>query len=319
MNLSSRILVVGSETLFGAALKRHLRRQGFSGLIDSPEPDPQFPAAVDEHFREHRPEVVFLTAGLSGGIGLNRQRPATLMHDNLLTVCHVLEAAQRHRVSRLLYLGSSCMYPRDAAQPLRVEGLGTGLLEPTSAPYATARYAGLLLCEAYRREHGCDFRVAIPANGYGPEDDFAPESGHVIPALIGRFHEAKRMGAPSITLWGTGSAVRDFIHADDLADACLFLMQKDAVAGPINVGSGVGTSIAELVETLAQVVGYRGSIEWDASKPDGQPRKVLDALPMRKLGWRPGRSLSDGLRQTYDWYLHHVVKEAPRDAHSFVS
>jgi GDP-L-fucose synthase len=318
MNRTSRILVAGSETLFGAALQRQLREQGYRGLIESPEPDPHFPAAVEEHFREHRPEVVFLTAGRSGGIGLNRQQPATLMHDNLLTICHLLEAARRYEVRRLLYLGSSCMYPRDAEQPLRVESLGTGPLELTSAPYATARYAGVLLCDAYRREHGCDFRVAIPANGYGPGDDFAAESGHVIPALMGRFHAAKCAHASTITLWGTGHAIRDFIPADEVAEACLFLMRKEAGPARINIGCGRGTSIAELAQNLAEVVGYRGTIAWDSSKPDGQLRKVLDAEPLQQLGWQPRRSLSDGLRETYEWYLQHEVKEAPRDAHTLV-
>ncbi|MFQ3651786.1 MAG: NAD-dependent epimerase/dehydratase family protein, partial [Gemmataceae bacterium] len=265
MNRHTRIFVAGGHTLFGAALKRHLRHRGYVGLIEADEPDPWLHTSVQEHFCEHRPEVVFLASGLSGGIGLNLRQPATLMHDNLLTICHLLEAAHRYKVKRLLYLGSACMYPRDAEQPLQVESLGTGKLEPTSAAYATARYAGVVLCEAYRREYGCDFRVAIPANGYGPEDEFTVENGHVIPALIRRFHEAKQTKSTNVRLWGTGEAVRDFIHADDVADACLFLVQRDEQSKPINIGSGSGIRIKELAETVAEVVGYHGALSWDMS------------------------------------------------------
>jgi GDP-L-fucose synthase len=258
---------------------------------------------VEAFFETYRPEVVLLTAGLSGGILLNQNHPATLMQDNLATVTTLLDVSQRYGVRRLLYFGSSCMYPRVAEQPMRVESLGTGALEPTSAPYALARWAGATLCEAYNREFGCRFEVVIPANSFGPEDDFSPESGHVIPALIHRFHEAKTTGAASISLWGSGKAIRDFIYAEDVADACIHLLKQVFMPPRINIGSGVGVSIADLSQAVAQVVGYTGQIQWDTSRPDGQPQKVLDCQPLSNLGWQAKTPLNVALAKTYNAYL----------------
>jgi GDP-L-fucose synthase len=319
MNRNTKIYVAAGNSLFGSALKRRLRKRGFMGLIEAYEPDPLFPAALQEFFHEHRPEIVFLTSGRSGGIGLNQSCPATLMQDNLLTVCHLLDTARRFGVKRLLYLGSSCMYPQHAPQPLSETDLGAGLLEPSSRPYATARLAGMILCEAYRREYGCDFRVAIPANGYGPEDDFSPETGHVIPALIRRFHEAKVVNLPQVSVWGTGEPIRDFIHSDDVAEACITLMQQQSLPHPTNIGSGTGIRVKELVELLSDLVGYNGEISWDTTKANGQSHKVLDVQKIQSLGWSPEISLRRGLIETYAWYRKHLLKEELNDAQPVIS
>jgi len=319
MNRTSRIYVAGGDSLFGSALKRRLRERGFVGLIEACEPDPLFPAALEEFFREHRPEIVFLTSGRSGGIGLNQSCPATLMQDNLLTVCHLLDTSRRFGVQRLLYLGSSCMYPHQAPQPLSETYLGSGQLESSSMPYATARLAGMILCQAYRREYGCDFRVAIPANGYGPEDDFSPETGHVIPALLRKFHEAKEKNLSQVTVWGTGQPIRDFIHSTDVAEACITLIQQESLPQPTNIGSGTGTTIKELAELLSEVVDFEGEIIWDSTKADGQPHKVLDVCRIQQIGWRTQIPLRQGLKETYDWYRIHILEEKSRNAQPVVS
>lgn len=304
MNATARIYVAGGDTLLGRALVVRLRGQGFENVVGVPPHEPELTRAdhVEDFFRSVRPEYVFVTAGRSGGIEENRRRPADLMLDNLLVAAHVIAAAAKHGARKLLYLGSSCCYPRRASQPLRVESLMTGWLEPTNDAYATAKLAGLKLCQAYRQQHELNFIAAIPANVFGPGDDFDPRTGHVIPALMRRMHEAKLDGEPALTLWGTGQPRRDFIYVDDLADACLFLMQHYDEAAPINIGSGREWTIAETAELIAEVVGYDGRLEFDSSKPDGMPRKVLDAEPLFGLGWRPRTEFRQALEETYAWY-----------------
>ena len=251
-----------------------------------------------------RPDVLFVTAGESGGIGLNRAHPARLLESNLRVVVNVLGAAARQRIPRVVYLASSCCYPRDAAQPMRVESLMSGPFEPTNTAYSAAKLAGLVACTAVRQEHGLAWFAAIPATLYGPEDHFEPENAHVAAALLVRLHEAKRQNTPTLSVWGTGKPRRDFLFSRDLADALLFLAERyDAAAGPINVGPDCDIAIAEVAETARQVVGYAGRLEFDASKPDGAPVKRLDAAALRVLGWRPKSDFLSGLRETYVAFL----------------
>jgi GDP-L-fucose synthase len=244
-----------------------------------------------------------VAAGESGGIALNRAHPARLLESNLRVVLNVLGAAARRRVPRLLYLASSCCYPRDAAQPMRVESILTGPFEPTNNAYSAAKFAGLVECEAVRQEHGLSWFAAIPSTLYGPEDHFDPEHAHVASALMVRMHEAKKQNAPSLSVWGTGKPRRDFLFSRDLADACFFLAEKYEAPGPINVGPDADLSIAEVAETVKQVVGYKGKLEFDAAKPDGAPIKRLDAAPLRALGWKPRTDFAAGLRETYAAFL----------------
>jgi GDP-L-fucose synthase len=304
----ARIYVAGEGTLLGAALRHRLTAEGFT-LVGLPpdEPDLTVPAQVDDFFGEFRPDYVFFAAGRSGGIGLNRAQPAELMLDNLLGAANVIHAAHTHGVRKLLYLGSSCSYPRDAAQPLAVESLMTGPLEPTSAAYATAKLAGWQLCAAYRHQHGSPFVTAIPCNAFGPHDDFTADGGHVIPALLRRAHEARLADAPTLTVWGTGAPRRDFLCAGDVADACLFVMRHYDGAEPINLGSGVALSIAEVARSVVATVGYRGGLCFDPSQPDGAPLKMLDSLPLHALGWRPRTDFMTALAETYEWFLAHVA------------
>ncbi|MGL4552069.1 MAG: GDP-L-fucose synthase family protein [Gemmataceae bacterium] len=313
----ARVYVAGRDTLLGSALVAALDRGGFTAVLDD-EPDLAFPGTADAFFDDARPEYVFLADGLSGGIEYNRRHPATLMQDNLAAITNVLSAAQRYGVRRLLYLGSSCMYPRDAAQPMAVGALGGGPVEPTSAAYATAKYAGVVLCDAYRREFGCDFVTAVPANAFGPGDDFSAVGGHVIPALIRRAHDAKVRGERELAVWGSGRPVRDFLYAPDAADALVFLMGRHPGDGPVNVGTGAGVSVADLARLVCDAVGYAGRLRFDPSRPDGQPVKVLDCGPLTRLGWRPATPLRAALEETYHWFLQHHATEGERDDHAAV-
>jgi GDP-L-fucose synthase len=309
MNRTARVYVAGGDTLIGAALLDRLRADGFRNLVGVPPDEPDLTAAgqVEDFFGEARPEYIFLAAGKSGGIRLNQTYPADLMLHNLLAAAHVVDCAHRHRVKKLLYLASSCSYPKHAAQPLSVESLMTGPPEPTNAAYATAKLAGWQLCDAYRQQHGARFVTAIPANAFGPHDDFSPDGGHVIPALIRKAHEAKVRGEPVLTVWGTGKPRREFIFARDLADACLFVMRQYEAPAPINLGGGADLSIAELARLVTDVVGYRGRIAFDTTRPDGMPLKMLDSGPLRALGWRPSVDFLTALAETYDWFLHHAA------------
>jgi GDP-L-fucose synthase len=301
----SRIFVAGAATLAGRALLECLQGRGYCNLVGQPPTEPELTCAgqVDDFFDEYRPEYVFLTAGLSGGIQANCDRPADLMLDNLLTAAYVTHAAHVHGASRLLYLASSCIYPRLAPQPLREESLLTGLLEPTNDAYAMAKLAGWKLCQAYRQQHGARFLTAIAANPFGPGDDFMPASGHVIPALMRRLHEAKENGDAEVTAWGSGRPVRDFLYSRDLAEACLFVMAHYDDLCPVNVSGGAERTVAETAHLIAEVVGYRGCLRFDQSRPDGMPRKVLDGSRLRALGWRPSTDFRTELEETYAWFV----------------
>ena len=310
MKTTSRVFVAGGSTLLGSAILDRLRDEG-CGLVGvgPEEPDPTQAAQVEDFFAEYRPEYVFVAAGRSGGIGLNRETPADLMLDNLLIATNLLPAAHAHGVRKLLYLGSSCGYSRLAPQPLRVESLHTGPLEPTSAAYATAKLAGMRLCGAFRDQHGANFVSAIPANAFGPGDDFSADAGHVIPALMRRFHEAKRDGRPEVAVWGSGTPRREFVAACDIADAAVFVMRHYDSPDPINLGDGTDASIAEVARLVAAVVGYRGRLVFDTTKPDGMPLKRLDSSPLFALGWRPSTTFEDALAETYAWFMQHEVTE----------
>ena len=320
MNRESSIYVAGGETLLGAALRERLEAAGFANLCGLPPDEPDLTSAgqVEDFFGEARPEYVFVAAGRSGGIGLNQASPAELMLDNLLATAHVLDAAHRHGVTKLVYLTSACAYPRKAPQPLRVGSLMTGPLEPTNAAYATAKLAGWQLCAAYRQQHGDRFLTAIPANSFGPHDDFSPDGGHVIPALMRRMHEAKVRGEPELAVWGTGMPRREFLFSRDVADACLFIMQRYEEPEPINLGGGATLSIAETAAAIAEVVGYGGRLRFDTNKPDGTLLKMLDATPLRRLGWRPSINFRTALAETYAWFLQHAVKEGPEHVRAAV-
>ncbi len=305
MDSNAKIFVAGHTGLVGSALVRALTRRGFTNLIvkTHAELDLCVQAQVEAFFSEHRPEYVLLAAAKVGGIYANKTYPADFARINLLIQTNVLDAAYRNGANKFLFLGSSCMYPRLAAQPMRVADLMTGPLEPTNEWYALAKLAGYKMGQGYRLQHGFPFISAIPANLYGPGDNFNPQDSHVVPALIRRFHEAKRAGQPSVSAWGTGSARREFLYVDDAAEALLFLLENYDDGEIINIGAGPETSIRELTEITARAVGYTGSIEWDASKPDGMPRKLLDNTRMAALGYAATVSLEEGLKQTYEWFL----------------
>ena len=303
---STRMLIAGGDTLAGAALAAEARRRGFDATTISAGETTDWAnaSAIEQSIASVRPDVMFVAAGESGGIALNRAHPARLLESNLRVVLHVLGAAARLRVPRLIYLASSCCYPRDAAQPLRPESLLTGPFEPTNAAYSAAKLAGLLACDAIRQEHGLSFFAAIPSTLYGPEDHFDPDHAHVASSLLVRMHEAQQQNLPSVSVWGSGTPRRDFLFSRDLADALFFLAERyDPAAGPVNVGPDADLSIADVAETVRQVVGYKGRLEFDASKPDGAPLKRLDASALRALGWSPATGFASGLRETYAAFL----------------
>ena len=289
---------------------RRLRAAGFDNLLTASREqlDLRDQAAVTYWFRANRPEFVLLVAGTVGGILANSTRPAEFLYDNMMIHATVVHAAHQFAVKRLLYLGSSCIYPRDCPQPMKEEHLLTGRLESTNEPYAIAKIAGIKLCESYRRQYGCDFISAMPTNLYGPQDNFDLTSSHVLPALIRKFHDAKEESRDEVTIWGTGSARREFLHVDDLADACLFLMQRYDDPLHINVGTGVDLSIRELAETVRDVVHPSARLVFDASKPDGTPRKLLDVSRLHALGWMHRIALLEGIRSTYEWYTTHQLQ-----------
>jgi GDP-L-fucose synthase len=305
MTPATRIHVAGHRGLVGSAIVRRLEAEGFRNLLTAgrDEVDLRDQAAVDRWFAEHRPEVVFLVAGTVGGILANSTRPAEFLYDNLMIHATVVEAARKVGVRRLLYLGSSCIYPRESPQPIREEALLTGPLEPTNEWYALAKIAGIKLCQAYRKQYGCDFVSAMPTNLYGPGDNFDLESSHVLPALIRKFDDARESGAPTVTIWGTGTPRREFLHVDDLADACLFLMRRHDSDLPINVGTGEDQTIRELAERVRDVVAPGVELVFDPAKPDGMPRKLLDVSRLHALGWRARTKLPEGVAATYRWFL----------------
>jgi GDP-L-fucose synthase len=309
-----RTYVAGHRGLVGSAILRRLEEEGFENLLvrSRSELDLTDSRAVDEFFETERPEYVFLAAAKVGGILANSTYPVDFLRDNLTIQLNILDAAYRHGVKKLLLLGSSCIYPKFAPQPMKEEHLLTGELEPTNEPYAIAKIAGIKLCQAYRRQHGADFISAMPTNLYGPGDNFDLNTSHVLPALIRKFHEAKERGEPNVTIWGTGAPRREFLHVGDLAEACLFLMDNFSGHEAINVGVGKDISISELASLVGEVVGYEGEISYDTSKPDGTPRKLLDVSKLNNLGWQAKTSLRDGVRQTYRWYTSTLAAEVRR-------
>lgn len=302
--IEARIHVAGHRGLVGSAIWRHLQERGHTALLGwtSDELDLRDRDAVFARYRQERPQVVVLAAAKVGGILANSAYPAEFLSDNLRIQANVIDAAADVGVERLLFLGSSCIYPKLAPQPIREEYLLTGPLEPTNDAYAIAKIAGILHVQAMRRQHGMRFISAMPTNLYGPRDNFNPQTSHVLPAMIRRFHEAKVLDVPSVTLWGTGRPRREFLHVDDLARACVVMLERYDDPAPLNVGTGEDVTICELAEMVADVVGYTGDRRWDTSKPDGTPRKLLDVTRVKALGWKPTIALKDGIIRTYEWF-----------------
>lgn len=314
MNPESKVYVAGHRGLVGSAILRRLRGEGCENLVTRThsELDLTDARAVNAFFEAEKPEYVFLAAAKVGGILANDSYPADFLWENLAIELGVIDASHRHGVEKLLFLGSSCIYPKFAPQPMKEEYLLTGELEPTNEPYAVAKIAGIKLCQAYNVQHGADFISVMPTNLYGPGDNFDLHTSHVLPALIRKFHEAKESGEPTVTVWGTGTPRREFLHADDLADACVYLMDEYSGSEPINIGVGEDISIKELAELVREVVGYAGEVVHDTTKPDGTPRKLLDVRKLHGLGWRAKVPLSEGIERTYAWFLGSRPVEAGR-------
>jgi GDP-L-fucose synthase len=309
LDRGARTYVAGHRGLVGGAVLRHLQAQGFTDLVTrtSGELDLRDPAAVEAFFAEQRPATVVMAAAKVGGILANSTYPADFLSDNLRIQVNVLDAAARYGATKLLFLGSSCIYPKFAPQPIREDSLLTGPLEETNDAYAIAKISGVLQGQALRRQYGLHYISAMPTNLYGPGDNFHPTGSHVLPSLIRRFDEAARTGAPSVTVWGTGTPRREFLHVDDLARACVHLLENYDEPEPINVGVGEDLSIRELAELVAEIVGYQGELVFDSTKPDGTPRKLLDVGKIHSLGWKAQVGLRDGLTETYRWYQEQVA------------
>jgi GDP-L-fucose synthase len=309
MDKNAKIYVAGHRGLVGSAIVRRLRAEGYGNILTatSKELDLREQAAVREFFDRERPEYVFLAAAKVGGILANNAWPADFIYQNLMIEANVIESARLAGVKKLLFLGSTCIYPKMAPQPLKEDYLLSGPLEPTNEWYAVAKIAGIKLCQAYQRQYGCKFISAMPTNLYGPEDNFDLESSHVMPALIRKFHEAKVNDEPTVTVWGSGKPLREFLHVDDCAAACVYLMEHYDGEEIVNIGVGGDLSIAELAALVKKVVGYEGEIVYDASKPDGTPRKLVDVTRINGLGWRAGITLEEGVRGTYEWFVESVA------------
>jgi GDP-L-fucose synthase len=305
MDTQSKIYVAGSRGLVGSALVRQLQAQGYENLVlrSSRELDLRHQGAVDDFFATEKPEYVFLAAARVGGIQANNTYRAEFLYDNLMIEANIIHSAYRHGVEKLLFLGSSCIYPKLCPQPMKEEHLLTGFLEPTNEPYAIAKIAGLKLCENYCRQYGVNFISAMPTNLYGLNDNFDLANSHVLPALMRKFHEAKVNGDPTVTVWGTGTPLREFLYVDDLADALVFLMNTYNEVDFVNVGTGQEVSIRELAQTIQAVVGYEGKLVFDTTKPDGTPRKLLDVSRLNAAGWQAKTDLKTGIEQTYTWFL----------------
>jgi len=303
----SRIFVAGHRGLVGSAVVRRLEQLGYSNILTASRDqlDLRDQAAVNYWFRANRPEYIYLVAGTVGGIMANSTRPAEFIYDNMMIHATVVHSAHLFGAKKLLYLGSSCIYPREASQPMKEEALLTGPLEPTNEAYAIAKIAGIKLCQSYRKQYGSDFISAMPTNLYGTNDNFDLTSSHVLPAMIRKFHDAREEGRKDVTIWGTGKPRREFLHVDDLADACVFLMKNYDEDLHINVGTGEDVSIAELADMIRRVVYPAATIVYDTSKPDGSPRKLLDVSRLHALGWRHRMSLGEGIEHTYNWFLEH--------------
>jgi GDP-L-fucose synthase len=309
MNKDAKIYVAGHRGLVGSAILRKLQADGYTNLVykTSQELDLRDKNQVDRFFEEEKPEYVFLAAAKVGGIVANNEYPADFIRDNLMIQTNVIDAAYRNGVKKLLFLGSTCIYPKFAPQPLKEEYLLTGELEPTNEPYAIAKIAGIKMCQSYNRQYGTKYISVMPTNLYGPNDNFDLHTSHVLPALIRKFHEAKENNAPYVEVWGTGTPRREFLYSDDLADACVFLMNNYEGNEIVNVGVGEDISIKELAEKIKSIVGYEGEIIFDTTKPDGTPRKLVDVSKINALGWKASISLDEGLQKAYQWFLDNVA------------
>ena len=304
MDSESRVYVAGNTGLVGSAIVRMLHRKGYTNILSSPSSywDLRRQEDVGRFFQVNQPEYVYLAAAKVGGIGANRDYPAHFIYDNLMIQSNIINASRKFGVKKLIFLGSSCIYPKMCEQPIKEEYLMTGPLEPTNDAYAIAKIAGIKMCQAYRKQYGFNAISLMPTNLYGPNDNFDRETSHVLPALIGKFSDAKKNGDVSVTCWGDGSAMREFLHVDDLAEACFTCMKYYDSPEPINIGTGEDVTIKQLAETIARTVGYDALINWDTSKPNGTPRKVLNVDKIKTLGWEPKIGLEEGIKSTYEWY-----------------
>lgn len=320
MEKNAAIFIAGSKGLVGSALARRLKKDGYTNLLlpEKEELDLTNQQQVADFFSREKPEYVLLAAAKVGGIHANNTYPADFIHINLMIQNNVIHHSWLHGVKRLLFLGSSCIYPKLAPQPMKEEHLLTGLLEPTNEPYAIAKIAGIKMCEAYNRQYGTQFIAVMPTNLYGPHDNFHPENSHVLPALIRRFHEAKELGLPDVTVWGSGTPRRELLYVDDMVDGCMHLMQmgRDRLAAEllsypkpcfVNLGTGEDVTIRELAETVRAVTDFKGALAFDPTKPDGTPRKLQDVSRMRALGWQAQTGLAEGIEKTYQWYLEQYI------------
>lgn len=316
-DLNACVFVAGHRGMVGSAIIRRLSALGYSNILtaDRTQLNLLDQAAVNEFFTEHKIDQVYLAAAKVGGIHANNTYPAAFIYENLIIEANVVQAAHAHDVQKLLFLGSSCIYPKQAPQPMKEEALLTGELEATNEPYAIAKIAGIKLCESYNRQFGRDYRSVMPTNLYGPHDNYHPENSHVIPALLRRFHEAVQRGDKDVLIWGSGNPMREFLHVDDMAAASVHVMELETdvyrahtrpTLSHINVGTGVDCTIRELAQAVARVTGFRGTLSFDASKPDGTPRKLLDVTRLSNTGWRASIPLESGLADAYDWYLKHI-------------
>lgn len=313
MDKRSKIYIAGHRGLVGSAIKRKLEECGYSNLTyrTSSELDLRNQPAVEKFFAEEKPEYVFLAAAKVGGINANNIYPAEFIHDNIAIQTNIIHAAYKYGVKKLLFLGSSCIYPKFAPQPIKEEYLLTGELEQTNEPYAIAKIAGLKMCDAYNKQYGTNFISVMPTNLYGPNDNFDLKNSHVLPALIRKFHEAKIKNMPEVEIWGTGKPRREFLHVDDLADACVFLMKKYSYSGigsHVNIGTGKDVTISELADIIKNIIGYAGSIRFNHNMPDGTPRKLLDVSRLKASGWQAKIPLEEGIKSTYDYYLANQAK-----------
>lgn len=307
MDKQDKIYVAGHRGLVGSALIRHLQSEGYTNLITRTraEMDLMDLVAVQKFFAEEKPDYVFLSAAKVGGIHANNTKGADFIYENLTIQNNIVKSAHDTKVKKLLFLGSSCIYPRDCPQPIKEEYFLDGKPEPTNIPYAAAKIAGILMCQAFHKQHGDNFISVMPTNLYGPNDNFDLETSHVFPALIRKFHEAKVAGTPTVPVWGSGSPKREFLHVDDLAEACVYLMNTYDDPSIVNIGTGVDITIKDFAELVKATVGYTGDIVWDSSKPDGTPQKLLDVGKVNKMGWKAKIDLRTGVQLTYDWYFQH--------------
>ena len=306
MNKESKIYIAGHRGMVGSAIHRKLMAMGYTNIITrtSSELDLRIQEPVNEFFESERPDYVFLAAAKVGGIMANNLYRADFLYENLMIQSNVIHSAYATKVSKLMFLGSSCIYPKLAPQPMKEEYLLTGLLETTNEPYAIAKIAGIKMCDAYRAQYGCNFISVMPTNLYGPNDNYDLQNAHVLPTLIRKFHEAKQNGDPAVTIWGTGTPKREFLHADDLAAACVYLMENYNEEGLVNIGTGEDITITDLAMLIKEIVGYEGALVYDHTKPDGTPRKLMDVSKLTNLGWKYSIELKEGLKRVYEDYLN---------------